>query len=506
MRRTFTTSATRPNGARRTTAIALVVSCVLVACSGSDGGSTAPDDTVATSSAPAPSEVIPASDAPSTSEGAPDDAAGTDGTTATTASDEPRYVSGEDEFLFDQEQLHTFEIDLPEEALAQLDADPAAEEYVEGSLTFDGETIEPIGIRYKGSVGAFIGCTAGPNPFEASGAKSCTKLSMKLKINWDDPDLEFYGVRRVQLHALNLDASLMHERLGYWLFREMGVPAPRSTHARVVVNGEYLGVFALTEEVDGRFARATFDDGTGNVYKEVWPFDADGEPRTADEFIAALETNEDEDPTADIITAFAAELAAAAPDERVDVLERWTDLETLLATIVVDRAIRNDDGPLHWYCFEACEPHNFYWYEDPSTLKVSLVPWDLDNAFDALVAGTTVGNFIAVADPFGEITNDCEPFAHGSFNLLQRSAACDPLLGALATLRDDYERIRADLLAGPFADDRIEEQLTAWTEQIGPAVAEAAERHDDAPSVESWEAALVRLREAIDTSRNGDGR
>ncbi len=505
MRRAVTSSTTRSSWTRRTGVAAVTGAALLVACNGGDNGAAEPDTTAATTAtAPATDELPAASTA-----GAGDETneTGEKGeTAATTAPDEPRSLSGDDDLLFDQEQLHTFEIDLPEEALAQLDADPAAEEYVEGSLTFDGETIEPIGIRYKGSVGAFIGCTAGSNPFEASGAKSCTKLSMKLKINWDDPDREFYGVRRVQLHSLNLDSSLMHERLGYWLFREMGVPAPRSTHARVVVNGEYLGVFGLTEEIDGRFTREAFDDGSGNVYKEVWPFDAAGVPRSAEEFIAGLETNEDEDPTADIITAFAADLAAAAPDERVDVLERWTDLDTLLATAVVDRAIRNDDGPIHWYCFDECAPHNFYWYEDPSTLKMSLIPWDLDNAFDALAEGTTVGNFIAVADPFGEITNDCEPFTYGSFSLLQRSAACDPLLGALATLRDDYERIRAELLAGPFAEDRIEEQLASWTEQIRPAVADAAELHDDAPTLEAWDAALDRLRDAVDISRNGDGR
>ena len=418
----------------------------------------------------------------------------------------PRYATDDDSVLFDQERLHTFEIDLPESALAEIDADPAAEEYVEGSLTFDGETIEPVGIRYKGSVGAFVGCTSGANPLQAQGPKTCTKLSMKLKINWDDPDVEFYGVRRVQLHAQNLDPSLMHERLGYWLFREMGIPAPRSTHARVVVNGEYLGVFALTEEIDGRFARANFDDGTGNVYKEVWPIDADGAARPAKDFIDGLETNEDDDPTAEIITTFAAELAAAAPGERVRVLERWVDLDTLIATFVVDRAIRHDDGPLHWYCFEECEPHNFYWYEDPSRERLTLIPWDLDNAFDALVPGTAVGNFIAIGDPFGAITNDCQPFPYGNFNLPQRSAACDPMIAAVASLDDDFERIRAELLTGPFADERITEQLLAWTAQIEPAVAEAAALHDDAPTVDEWRAARDQLVIALQASREGDGR
>jgi spore coat protein CotH len=118
---------------------------------------------------------------------------------------------------------------------SELDADPTAEEYVEGTLTFEGEEIGPIGVRYKGSVGAFLFCTDGPSPCMPSGAKTCTKLSLKLKINWDGSDAEFYVVKKVQLHSQNLDDTKMHERLGYWMFREMGIPAPRSTHARVVI-------------------------------------------------------------------------------------------------------------------------------------------------------------------------------------------------------------------------------------------------------------------------------
>ena len=482
-------------------AVAATMMMVAASCSGDDETNDPAASTNATTAASAAPE--------STAPGDEDDPAAEPESTATTVDSAavagPGYESGDDDYLFDQEQMHTFEINLPEASLAELDADPAAEEYVEGSLTFKGETIEPVGVRYKGSIGAFIGCVDGPDPFTPSGAKTCTKLSLKLKMNWSDPDTEFYGVRTVQLHSLNFDPTLMHERLGYWMFREMGVPAPRSTHARVMVNGEYVGVFALTEAIDGRFARANFDDGTGNIYKEIWPLDPAGAAQTVETFIGGLETNKDE-PSADIISAFATELAAAVPEDRVAVLDRWTDLETLLTTIVVDRAIRNDDGPLHWYCFGPCAPHNFFWYEDPSTLKMTLIPWDFDLTFDSVEPNSTAGPVIAIADPWGEISDDCEPFTSGSFGLQQKSAACDPLLGSLATLDDDFQRIRADLLAGPFSEERIDAQLAAWTEQIESSVAEAADLIDDAPSVARWESNLERLTQAITKSRNGDGR
>ena len=50
-------------------------------------------------------------------------------------------------YIFDQTELRTYELHLSEEALATLDDDPAAEEYVEGSMTFEGQTVEPVGLR-----------------------------------------------------------------------------------------------------------------------------------------------------------------------------------------------------------------------------------------------------------------------------------------------------------------------------------------------------------------------
>ena len=40
----------------------------------------------------------------------------------------------------------------------------------------------------------------------------------------------------------------------------MGVAAPRSVHARLVINGELSGLYALTEQIDENFIRQNFDD------------------------------------------------------------------------------------------------------------------------------------------------------------------------------------------------------------------------------------------------------
>lgn len=273
-------------------------------------------------------------------EGVKDEDAGSDaggpGTDAGSATGGPfggeRYIAEPEDdeaaYLFDQDALRTYELFLGEEDLAFLDADPAAEQYVPGELVFEGESFGAVGIRYKGAIGAFFGCVEGSQNLlgliQPSGAKTCTKLSMKVKVNWEDPDRHFHGVKKLQFHSLNLDASMMHERLAYWLVRAMGIPAPRSVHARLFINGEYSGLYALTEQIDGRFTRSRFADGKGNLYKEVWPLDiVTGQAEPAESFIAALKTNEDENPSAERMRAFAGQLAAADDTQIGEVIERW---------------------------------------------------------------------------------------------------------------------------------------------------------------------------------------
>ena len=420
--------------------------------------------------------------------------------TTTTAGRNLSALTADDSgYIFDQERLHTFELTLSDEALAQIDRNPSAEEWVLGSLTFEGETIDRVGIRYKGSIGAWVGCLSDPDWSDPSGHKVCTKLSMKVKVNWDDSNREFHGLRRLQFHNMNLDPSQMHERLGYWLFREMGVPAPRSVHARLIVNGTYVGVFALTEQIDGRFTRHNFDDGTGNLYKEVWPLHA-GYVTGDLFFVEALKTNEDENPSIELIKNFGSEVKAAGPDGAAEVVDRWMDVDEVLAWAVVDRTIRNDDGPFHWYCFGECRPHNYYWYEEPTAGTLHLIPWDLDNAFQNIVKDSNP--VTPVADAWGEITRDCQRFGYGDWGLLQRSAACDPVFAAWATFDDDHRRLLDEFLDGPFADELVTAQVEAWVAQIADATTEAADAHDDAVSVRKWTGAVDGLLAALDHARS----
>ena len=233
-----------------------------------------------------------------------------------------KYINQPSDSIFNQENLPTFEINLPVGALAYINSDPAAEEYVEGSLTYNGETISPIGIRSKGSIGAFVGGVSGPDWGNPSGHKIATKLSMKFKIDWKGYNSTFYNLKSLQLHSMNLDPSQLHDRLGYWLFKQMGVPSPRAIHAKLYINGEYNGIFSLVEQIDEQFADYHFQ-GAGNIYKEVWPLKSNGQVQSDKKFYKGLVTNKTQGVNNNIIKSFAEDIANANNSEIKAVIEDY---------------------------------------------------------------------------------------------------------------------------------------------------------------------------------------
>lgn len=412
-----------------------------------------------------------------------------------------QYLNTGSAYIFDQNKLLTFHLDLPPSALEYIDSNPVAEKYVEGKLTFEGESISPVGIRYKGSIGAFVGCVSGNDWVNPSGYKTCTKLSMKVKINWDESSTKFYGLKKLQFHSQNLDPSQMHERLGYWLFRSMGVPAPRSVHARLIINGEYSGLYALTEQIDGRFADFHFEHDDGNIYKEVWPVDMDGDPFIESHYLHYLKTNEEDNPSAAIIRSFGEAIAQADENSIKNVIEERMVLDEILSYIVVDRAIRHDDGPLHWYCGGGfCENHNYYWYEDPVEETLHLIPWDLDNAFENIIYNTNA--VTPIADDWGETSGDCQPFPYGALGIFQRSACCDKLTAGWASYPEEYALLKNQFNEGPFSAQTVNDLLDAWSAQIRQATIDARELHDDAITLWQWENAVTQLKTQLDYARN----
>jgi hypothetical protein len=317
-----------------------------------------------------------------------------------------------------------------------------------------------------------------------------------MKVDWEDSERTFYGLRKVQLHSMNHDMSQMRDRLGYCMFREMGVPSPRSTHARVVINGNYVGLFALIEQIDEQFTAHHFTESVGQLYKEIWPLDMNGVATSRTRLYDHLEGGSEDTAEVDLFHEFGKAIENTNDMDLKEGIAAWMNVDEIMAFAAVDRMIRADDGPFHWYCFNGgCAPHNFYWYMNATTGNAHLLPWDLDHAFQNMTEDKNP--VTPIADAWGEITNDCKPFPYGAMNILQRSAACDKLTHGWTQFEEEYNEKVNQLMSGPFAVQNVSRLMEKWSAQIREATEEAHASHSDAITMEEWEQGMAIMMDDI---------
>ena len=92
-------------------------------------------------------------------------------------------------------------------------------DYYPATVSIDGQTIGPVGIRKKGFFGSAIS----------------TRPSIKLKLDYAVEDQEFAGQDRLTFNNNNQDPTRAHSFLVYQFMNEAGVNSPRSNLARITL-------------------------------------------------------------------------------------------------------------------------------------------------------------------------------------------------------------------------------------------------------------------------------
>lgn len=360
--------------------------------------------------------------------------------------------------VFRDDVLRTYELTFTDEDWAELQRTATQELYVPVMLSVEGKQIGKVGVRYKGAFGTLQGCFK-------DGEQVCRKLSMKVKLDEYQPDLRFYGLKKLNFHSSLRDGSHLHERLGYKLFREFGVLAPRSAHARIEINGVYKGLYNLTEEVDGRFTDYRFEgqEGQGTVYKEAWPAFSQEPSYYAD----AQQTNEGS-PTVKIVQ-FAEALAGASSSQLGSVVSTWMDPAAALRYLAVHNAIKHWDGPLTFYCneFDSCTNHNYFLYESATRNQLALVAWDLDNIFYE----KPITDQAKVPEWYDPVA-DCDRRWHADETGDEFLApGCDRLVRGFVQLGlDKFSATLDELLKGPLQVAPLQADVDRWAAQIDESV------------------------------------
>jgi hypothetical protein len=374
--------------------------------------------------------------------------------------------------VFSDRAVRTFALEMPEARWQDLRLRATEEHWAAARLAVEGVPFGLVSVRFKGAAGTLGSCFRDGKPL-------CAKLPMKIRFDRYDPERRFFGLQRLNFHAMLRDPSAMRERLAYRIFADAGIAAPRTAWARVSMNGQDLGLFTLVEAVDARFADLRFHFDDGLLYKEAWPGSTD-----ADYYEQRLRSNRGQPHDHASMLALARELAASRPEELAAVLERWTQADHLMRFMAVDRLIGNWDGINAWYCDPGvCWNHNYYWYAERSRRRLWLVPWDLDNSFKLFDPLFLARDWLA---PPGEC--DERPLAWGDQPL--RHPTCDRLAAALAALgRERFAPALREVLAHAFAPDRLRARILAWRKLLAPEVA----RDANGPPPSVWDAEVESL-------------
>jgi len=239
---------------------------------------------------------------------------------------------------------------------------------VHADLTLDTRQFHDIGVRYKGN-GTYL---------EAQGVG---KFSYKIDLHQYVKGQKLDGIGKLNLHNNITDGSWMNEVLAYRLYRDAGVPAPRTAYARVYLtvaglHGErYAGLYSLVENVDSHFMDENFTNRGGAIFKPV----STNLFRYLGEDWAKY--NQTYDPKTDLtkeqkkrLIDFTRLVTQADDTQFAAGLEEYVDLEEFSRYMAVMVFLSDMDGMFG-------PGQNFYLYLDPKTQKFSFVPWDQDHSF-----------------------------------------------------------------------------------------------------------------------------
>ncbi len=344
-----------------------------LACNGDDAPTQASDGSTSAGSTDEGSTSAPGATAAASDDTAPaDDSSGTTGTPGSTTATEGSSddggsssgTTGEPEGpppsdrLFTHDGIARIDLTLDELAIQSIWNDPSEYVHADAELELpDGEVLAlpDIGLRLKGRYGSFRSLDG--------------KSAFLLRFDEWQSDQEPLGLEKLALNNMVQDSSMIHEQLAYMLFRDAGLPAPRSGYARVFVNGELYGLYATVEATDNtEFLETWYGGDEGNLYEGQYGSDL------YDDWVTSFDLDNGND------------VGFADLQELTDALDAMDDPATFLAdadaVIDIDRYVRFAATEIflgHWDGY-AWTRNNYFVYRGPDA-RWTFMPWGIDQTF-----------------------------------------------------------------------------------------------------------------------------
>ena len=255
--------------------------------------------------------------------------------------------------LFGAERVREYHLELSDDAIKQLHEKP--KHYVPATFREGSDVYKNVGVRLKGGYGSFRMLDGN------------SKTAFTVKFNQFVKDQRFHGLRRIILNNVVQDPSYMCEYIGYSLFRDAGVPAPRIGYANLIVNKKPYGLYVQVEAVTKDFLQRWYAKTSGNLYEG---------PRDIEQWDELdLDSNQGREDRSDL-RRLAEAIKEADDDNPWDSLAEFVDIDNFTRFITLEQLLHHWDG--------YTQTNNYRMYKNPDTMKFEFFPHGADQLFEDL--------------------------------------------------------------------------------------------------------------------------
>ena len=249
--------------------------------------------------------------------------------------------------LFTEPKVLRLKIELSAAAQEALKKDPRS--YVKATVQEGSHKFSEVAIRLKGH-GSFQGLDKKP--------------SMTVKFNEFVPGQKFHGATKFALNNAAQDASYLCETIAGQIFREAGVPASRTTFARLELNGRDAGLYVVAEAMNKEFLARYFKKSKGNLYEG-----------SNTDVTETLDKDSGDDATDQKDVKILAKAAQEAdPAQRWKKLTPLLDLDRFITFAAAEVFVWHRDG-------YSLDRNNYRLYHDPASDQMIFLPHGMDQLF-----------------------------------------------------------------------------------------------------------------------------
>jgi hypothetical protein len=263
--------------------------------------------------------------------------------------------------LFNDSVLHEIRIEINPKDLKALIDNYTDNTYYPANVTWKNVTVENVGVRSKGRT-----------------SRRAEKPGLRVDIDRYE-EQRFLGLKSFLLDNNVQDHTAVKEPLCMQMFRRMGLTAPREAHARVFVNDDYYGVYALVESTDKIALKQWFDDDEGYLYEWVpmmnYHFGYLGTDPNAYSPIPFKPETREKDPDPKPLEAMLRAINQSSKEQFLGEVGKYLDIKRFLTHVAVESYMAEWDGIL-----ASDGVNNLYFYRFKDSQLGYVLPKDKDNS------------------------------------------------------------------------------------------------------------------------------